>query len=338
MPRAPRTRPARRRTGGMWSTPWTRPLAIDGAAPRITTNVIACSLSLNSRIASGNQAIEGMVWSPVISDPMAARRIEKRATPAPTTTPITIASAKPVTPRRNVIAIAFHRAAVRRSSHSRASTSTGLGSTNSGRQRAQTTSCHTARTIRIASTFGHVAVQPRRRTDSRRAAGASSASSPATSADLAGILVTLPAMAGHLLAQPRRHDTGQRGDVPVLDAPRPRDVDGELLRDAAGPRRQQHDPVTEARRLAHVVGHEQDGLTGRLPDPLELVVEDVAGHRVQRAERLVHEQDLGVAREGPGERRALAHSAGQLVRLASREAGELHHLEQFRHPRAAVGL
>ncbi len=57
----------------MWSMPWISPLAIDGAAPRMTTKVIASSVSLNSRIASGNQAIEGMVWSPVISEPIAER-------------------------------------------------------------------------------------------------------------------------------------------------------------------------------------------------------------------------------------------------------------------------
>ena len=41
-----------------------RPLAIDGAAPRTTTKRIAASVSLNSRIASGNQAIDGIVCRP----------------------------------------------------------------------------------------------------------------------------------------------------------------------------------------------------------------------------------------------------------------------------------
>ena len=50
------------------------------------------------------------------------------------------------------------------------------------------------------------------------------------------------------------------------------------------------------------------------PEPLELVVQHVAGHRVERAERLVHQQDVGVLRERAGERDPLAHAAGQLVR------------------------
>ena len=48
-----------------------RPLAIDGAAPSTTTNMIARSESWNSRMASGNQAIDGMVWRPVMSEPTA---------------------------------------------------------------------------------------------------------------------------------------------------------------------------------------------------------------------------------------------------------------------------
>ena len=67
----------------MWSTPWIRPLAIDGAAPSTMTNVIASSVSLNSRMASGNQAIEGMVWRPMISEPTPDRRMANRDTSAP---------------------------------------------------------------------------------------------------------------------------------------------------------------------------------------------------------------------------------------------------------------
>ena len=60
------------------------------------------------------------------------------------------------------------------------------------------------------------------------------------------------------------------------------------------------------------------------PDPLERVVQQVAGHGVERAERLVHEQDVGVLRQGAGQRHALAHAAGQLVRPPVGEAVELH--------------
>ena len=66
----------------MWSTPAMRPLAIDGAAPMTTTNRIAASVSLKSRMASGNQAIDGMVCRPVMSEPTAVRSGANRDTTA----------------------------------------------------------------------------------------------------------------------------------------------------------------------------------------------------------------------------------------------------------------
>ncbi len=77
----------------MLSTPLMSPLAIDGAAPITTTKKIAPSLSLKMMIASGYHATDGMVCSPVIIDPIAARRIGIRATAAPSITPMAIAIA-----------------------------------------------------------------------------------------------------------------------------------------------------------------------------------------------------------------------------------------------------
>ena len=45
----------------------------------------------------------------------------------------------------------------------------------------------------------------------------------------------------------------------------------------------------------------------------ELVLQLVADQRIERRERLVHEQDVGVGGEGAGEADALLHAAGQLV-------------------------
>ena len=70
------------------SVPEIRPLAIAGAAPIRMTNRIACSDSLNSRIAKGNQAMDGMVCSPVIIEPIALRRICDWETAPPIATPM----------------------------------------------------------------------------------------------------------------------------------------------------------------------------------------------------------------------------------------------------------
>jgi len=54
--------------------------------------MIEASLCWNRRMASGNQAIDGIDWRPVIAEPIAFRKIATRATRRPTTLPSTMAS------------------------------------------------------------------------------------------------------------------------------------------------------------------------------------------------------------------------------------------------------
>ena len=97
----------------MWSTPWMNPLAIDGAAPSTTTNVIASSVSLNSSTASGNHAIEGMVWRPMISEPTAERMTANaRHEHADRRRRSRRRSPKPQMARRSVITIAVQSSGV----------------------------------------------------------------------------------------------------------------------------------------------------------------------------------------------------------------------------------
>ncbi len=143
----------------MWSMPLMSPLAIDGAAPSTTTKKIAPSPNLNSRIASGNHATDGMVCSPVISEPTADRSTRLRATRAPTIVPITRANAKPLNPRCSVV----HAASmfVLKFSTNESHTLRGPGSTYSGFQPLHTTSCQTISASATASSFGHAAAQTR---------------------------------------------------------------------------------------------------------------------------------------------------------------------------------
>ena len=71
--------------------PAIRPLAIDGAAPRTMTNKMAEVEIPNKMMANGNQAIDGIVCNPVISDPTAARNGRILETRAPTTAPMSTA-------------------------------------------------------------------------------------------------------------------------------------------------------------------------------------------------------------------------------------------------------
>ena len=75
---------------------------------------------------------------------------------------------------------------------------------------------------------------------------------------------------------------------------------------------------------------EHDGQALRSRHALDLVVQVVAGHGVERAERLVHEDDPRVLGQAAGQRDALAHAAGELVRTLVAPAVEPHGLEQLR--------
>ena len=88
----------------------------------------------------------------------------------------------------------------------------------------------------------------------------------------------------------------------------------ELLEHAA--LREQRDAVAELHRLVDVVGHEDDRLADHALEPEQLVLEAVAGDRVDGAEGLVHEQDVRIGAERPGDAHALALAAAELRRAA----------------------
>ena len=65
-----------------------------------------------------------------------------------------------------------------------------------------------------------------------------------------------------------------------------------------------------------------------LPDPLQLEVHALARQRIERAERLVHQQDLRIARQRPADAGALLHAAGQLVGISVAEFAKPGHRKQ----------
>ena len=88
-----------------------------------------------------------------------------------------------------------------------------------------------------------------------------------------------------------------------------------------GPRRHHHDPVGEVDRLGDRVGDEDGAGAGLRADPQQLVLQPLAGHLVERAERLVHQQQRRVYGQRPGDRDPLLHAAGQLGRVVPGEVG-----------------
>src|SRR5262245_59501893 len=107
-----------------------------------------------------------------------------------------------------------------------------------------------------------------------------------------------------------------------LDAPRPRQIDGDAIDDPAGTRAHHYDLVAEEDRLVDAVRHEQGGLLVLFPDLDELVAHRLTRLRVERAEGLVHDQDLGIDGQRTRDADALAHAARELVRTIVLEALE----------------
>ena len=99
--------------------------------------------------------------------------------------------------------------------------------------------------------------------------------------------------------------------------------------DPAGPRRHHDDARREEDRLGDRVRDEDDRASGLLPDPQQLHVQALARHLVERAERLVHQQQRGVERQRAGDRDALLHAARELPGPARLEPGQLDELEHL---------
>ena len=72
------------------------------------------------------------------------------------------------------------------------------------------------------------------------------------------------------------------------------------------------------------MSHEDDGLVFVAEQFEEILLELATDLLVHRGEGFVHQQDVGVDRQGPGQAYPLPHSAGELVWVGVLEAGEVH--------------
>jgi len=87
------------------------------------------------------------------------------------------------------------------------------------------------------------------------------------------------------------------------------------LRDHAPRMRgEQRDPVADAQRLLDRMGDEQQGEAHVVPQLEQFVLHAPARQRVERGEGLVHQQDARMHGQRAGDRHALLHAAGELVR------------------------
>jgi hypothetical protein len=85
------------------------------------------------------------------------------------------------------------------------------------------------------------------------------------------------------------------------------------------------------------VGDEQHRLPGLVPDAQQLGLHQIAGLGVERGERLVHQQHLGIGRQRARQPDALFHAARQLMRIMPLETLEPDHFDEFLAHRLALG-
>ena len=110
---------------------------------------------------------------------------------------------------------------------------------------------------------------------------------------------------------------------------RPRQIDLEFDADAAGMRQQADDAIAEIDRLFEIVGDEDHGGVAGAHQRQHLVLQALPRHRIERAERLVHQQRLRLLRQAARDLQALLHAARHLRRIFFGMIGQADFVQQF---------
>ena len=100
--------------------------------------------------------------------------------------------------------------------------------------------------------------------------------------------------------------------------------------------RQHDDAIGQRQRLVDVVGHEQDRLAGVPPQVDELPAQPRPRIRIERRKRFVHEDDVGLEGQRPGDCDALALAAGEHRWHLAGVGREPHAFELPKGARAAI--
>ena len=95
-----------------------------------------------------------------------------------------------------------------------------------------------------------------------------------------------------------------------------------------GTRAHHHDAIRQVDRFVDLMRDEQHGLARLAPDLQQLGLHELAGLRVERGERFVHQQHLRIGRQRPREIDALLHAAREFGRIMPLETGEADQLDE----------
>ena len=90
---------------------------------------------------------------------------------------------------------------------------------------------------------------------------------------------------------------------------------------------QHQDALAQEDRLLDVVGHDDGRQPGLLAQLHRQPLQVLAGQRVQRGERLVHQQQVGLLQQAAGDGRALALAAADLAGVLVPQLGDAQPLQ-----------
>src|SRR5262245_374652 len=117
-------------------------------------------------------------------------------------------------------------------------------------------------------------------------------------------------------------DLQEFGRLADIESSVTRKIAADDVDNPAGSRAHHHDLRGQEDGLGDRMGHEDDGLLRFGPELEQFPVQFVTDDLVERSEGLVHQQELGIEGQGPGDRGALLHAARELPRKFSLEAFE----------------
>src|SRR5882724_3251885 len=100
-------------------------------------------------------------------------------------------------------------------------------------------------------------------------------------------------------------------ELDAVQVARSRQLDHEFLLHPTRMRRKKQDPITQTNRFADVVSDKDNGFAPRFPNALEIAIKLLAGKSIEGGERLIHQEDAWIGREGAGQRDTLFHPAGK---------------------------
>ncbi len=95
-------------------------------------------------------------------------------------------------------------------------------------------------------------------------------------------------------------------------------------------------PVRHVDGFIDIVGNQDDGFLHPRPDLQNLILQITACQRIQRAERFVEQQNIGIGRQGSGDIDPLAHAAGQFGGFFVHRRAQINHPDVFFGMRTAL--